>query len=33
MVQNTLILNLQTFVPQWESDIHQELLTHHGQMV
>ena len=28
MVQNTLFLNLQTFVLQWESGIHQELLTH-----
>ena len=33
VVQNTLILNLQTFVPQWESGIHQELFTHHEQMV
>ena len=31
--QNTLIQNLQIFVPQWELDIHQELLMHHGQMV
>ena len=30
---NTLVLNLQTFVPQWESDIQQKLHTHHGQMV
>ena len=30
---NTLIQNLQIFVPQWELDIHQELLMHHGQMV
>ena len=29
----TLISNLQTFVPPWESGIHQELLMHHGQMV
>ena len=33
VVQNILILNLQTFVLQWELDIHQEHLTHHGQMV
>ena len=33
VVQNILILNLQIFVPQWESGIHQELLMHHGQMV
>ena len=25
--------NSQTFVPQWETDIHQELHTHHGQMI
>ena len=24
---------LETFLPQWESGIHQKLLTHHGQMV
>ena len=33
VVQKILILNLQTFVLQWELDIHQEHLTHHGQMV
>ena len=33
VVQKILILNLQTIVPQWESGIRQELLTHHGQMV
>ena len=26
-------INSQTFVPQWELDIHQELLMHHGLMV
>ena len=31
--KNTLILNSQTSVPQWELDIHQELLMHHGLMV
>ena len=31
--QNTLIQNLQIFVLQWELDIQQELLMHHGQMV
>ena len=33
VVQNTSILNLQIFVLQWESDIHQEPPMHHGQMV
>ena len=33
MDKNTLIPNSQTFVPQWELDIHQELLMHHGLMV
>ena len=33
MEQNTLIQNLQIFVPQWVLDIQQELLMHHGQMV
>ena len=28
-----IILNLQIFVPQWESGIHKEFLMHHGQMV
>ena len=31
--QSTLIQNLQIFVPQWELDIHQELLMQHGLMV
>ena len=33
VVQNILTPNLQIYAQQWKSDIHQELLTHHGQMI